>query len=589
MTQPAAGKATAGVLQIPVAATQKSSSTPAKKAPKPPAPRLKLLIRRLPPGLTQAELESALGAEWKVGAGKVDWLQYKPGKVSKDPAKPSRPSRAYIHVVSSEHVSSLANQVRQSSFLDASHTSNDPVLLGPPTLEFAPYAKIPGSRVRKDARQGTIDQDPEFIAFLESLTQPITKPATVDAIEPDEKNAAVVTTPLVQFIKDKKASKAKETAASKSSKRSEKESKQEKVQAKKLLQRPEKKLAPGPSSDEKPKGERVGKESGKAAKAAAGTSTKGGKAGASSTTKENTSTAASERKRERGNVAAAAKILQRDLGLTQAPARRRGKGGANDTASTKNESSRESSVPASEGSKKEAPSKPAKSAASSTKAKDREGGVSPSSRASGTATPPVNATTSSTKPAKGAKAKAAASPTPTATQAFLKHANASQGVTEALLEAAFSPFGTVTKVEIDKKKGFGYVDFAEPEGLQKAMAASPVSVAQSQVVVLERKANPGGEKPRKGGGSGGGRGDTTQQGKGEKAKASASANDGNSANGGGGAGGGGGSSRGSRGGRGSRNKGAKGGDGSKGGSNSGTGAGAGASASAEKSGGPEAK
>lgn len=84
MTQPAAGKATAGVLQIPVAATQKSASTLAKKAPKPPAPRLKLLIRRLPPGLTQAELEGALGEEWRLGAGKVDWLQYKPGKVSKE-------------------------------------------------------------------------------------------------------------------------------------------------------------------------------------------------------------------------------------------------------------------------------------------------------------------------------------------------------------------------------------------------------------------------------------------------------------------------------------------------------------------------
>lgn len=83
MTQLAAGRATAGVLPIPVAATQKST-TPAKKTPKPPAPRLKLLIRRLPPGLTQAELETALGQEWKVGAGKVDWLQYKPGKVSKE-------------------------------------------------------------------------------------------------------------------------------------------------------------------------------------------------------------------------------------------------------------------------------------------------------------------------------------------------------------------------------------------------------------------------------------------------------------------------------------------------------------------------
>lgn len=83
MSQP--GKPTAGLLQIPVAATQKSAATaPAKKAHKPPSPRLKLLIRRLPPGLTQTELEDALGQEWKTGAGKVDWLQYKPGKVSKE-------------------------------------------------------------------------------------------------------------------------------------------------------------------------------------------------------------------------------------------------------------------------------------------------------------------------------------------------------------------------------------------------------------------------------------------------------------------------------------------------------------------------
>ena len=82
MAQPS-GKGTAGVLQIPAAATQKSTPA-AKKAPKPPAPRLKLIIRRLPPGLTQAELEESLGSEWKVGGGKVDWVQYKPGKVSKE-------------------------------------------------------------------------------------------------------------------------------------------------------------------------------------------------------------------------------------------------------------------------------------------------------------------------------------------------------------------------------------------------------------------------------------------------------------------------------------------------------------------------
>jgi len=48
-------------------------------------------------------------------------------------------------------------------------------------------------------------------------------------------------------------------------------------------------------------------------------------------------------------------------------------------------------------------------------------------------------------------------------------------------------FGGIDKVEIDKRKGFAYVDFAEPEGLQKAMAVSPIKIAQGAVQVLERK------------------------------------------------------------------------------------------------------
>ena len=84
MTQIPAGKSTGGVLQIPVAATQKNTSATPKKAPKPAAPRLKLIVRRLPPGLTQAEFETALGPEWRIGGGKVDWFQYKPGKISKE-------------------------------------------------------------------------------------------------------------------------------------------------------------------------------------------------------------------------------------------------------------------------------------------------------------------------------------------------------------------------------------------------------------------------------------------------------------------------------------------------------------------------
>jgi regulator of nonsense transcripts 3 len=69
----------------------------------------------------------------------------------------------------------------------------------------------------------------------------------------------------------------------------------------------------------------------------------------------------------------------------------------------------------------------------------------------------------------------------------LKHANPSQGITEPLIEESLKVFGGIEKVEIDKRKGFAYVDFAEPEGLRKAMAASPIKIAQGAVQVLERK------------------------------------------------------------------------------------------------------
>jgi regulator of nonsense transcripts 3 len=42
-------------------------------------------------------------------------------------------------------------------------------------------------------------------------------------------------------------------------------------------------------------------------------------------------------------------------------------------------------------------------------------------------------------------------------------------------------------VEIDKRKGFAYVDFVEPEGLKNAMAANPIAVAQGTVQVMQRK------------------------------------------------------------------------------------------------------
>ena len=74
-----------GVLSIPVSATQKRSGPDSEGlGSKPATTRLKIIVRRLPPGLTQAEFEEVLGDDWKVNGGKVDWAVYKEGKISKE-------------------------------------------------------------------------------------------------------------------------------------------------------------------------------------------------------------------------------------------------------------------------------------------------------------------------------------------------------------------------------------------------------------------------------------------------------------------------------------------------------------------------
>ena len=67
---------------LPVSVLQKGNPAQPPRGPKAAQPRLKLICRRLPPGLTKAEFETALGDEWKRGAGKVDWINYRKGSIS---------------------------------------------------------------------------------------------------------------------------------------------------------------------------------------------------------------------------------------------------------------------------------------------------------------------------------------------------------------------------------------------------------------------------------------------------------------------------------------------------------------------------
>jgi regulator of nonsense transcripts 3 len=443
----------------------------------------------------------------------------------------------------------LGDRIRDSTFHDAAKSWQDSALVGPPTVEFAPYPKMPGGRRRNDNRQGTIDQDQEFKDFLESLTNPITKSAAPDADA--QKQEKVKTTPLIEALREKKANKDKPNSKANRNARGEakEDASDKKTQGK---QGKENALNAGDKNRRITKADKA-----QAAKDAVKILNKEAASAKESAAAAEKNTASPAPERKRGNVAGVKSLLQRDLGIGAAPNRRRGTkrevaAAASEAAAQPKESpapvqkakdvpaaAGPSSEKASQSSKKERPTRAERRAfkASLTdKSNDKVAATdvqaqAPTKSAAAPApqilkkpqpvqapAPPRGPAASRGPPTEPAAARNAASPAqknvasakqnappavvanpvpraapappkpdPTSKQAFLKHANPSQGITEPLIEESLKVFGGIEKVEIDKRKGFAYVDFAEPEGLQKAMAASPIKIAQGAVQVLERK------------------------------------------------------------------------------------------------------
>ncbi|TDZ37955.1 Regulator of nonsense transcripts UPF3 [Colletotrichum spinosum] len=539
---------------LPVSSQQAATEAPKSNKSRTPVEGDKVVIRRLPPGLTEQELWAILGDEWKAGQGLVSWHNFVSGKISHDPAKTSRPARVYLHVLKRESIFNLSNLIQARSWEDAKMTSNNPCLAGPPVLEAATYPKIPSGKKRTDPRQGTIDQDAEFMAFLQEMTDPghskEADPSDSKESEESKPEAKVTTTPLIEYLKEKKANKAKEAAAAKSAKQARQEGTKGKGSASTAEESKKgKKDSRAEKSVDRPK-ETVKiltkKASAEAAKAAETVVAQ---------IAQSSAVAQEAPKSRRAGIAAAARMLQRDLGISPGSAHRRARlDAAKAEADSKPTPSKEpaahapeatiapvaapaqSSSNASQNSDRNASSAASKSgrtrrggggkgSASDVKGKSAEAGNS--SNASTPAKAPVvllkkkDEEKSREKPEKADKvekepaasasqsAQARSNPptapkatgksnnakkgggsgtvTVGATRGFVKHANPSQGVTEALLKQAMEAFGTVTFVEIDKRKGFAYVDFSDHDGLVKAVAASPVTVAQGTVQVLERK------------------------------------------------------------------------------------------------------
>jgi regulator of nonsense transcripts 3 len=420
--------------------------------------------------------------------------------------------------------------VRQKSWEDAAGSWNSPSLVGLPVVEDSIFKRIPGGKRRSDARQGTIDQDPVFMQFLEDLANPTAAKDLRNDQEANEKAGKTQTTPLIEFLREKKI-KAKEAAAAKNSKHSRNDSKG--------------KAVANEDGGKKKSKESKAEKSGDAPKRTVKVMTKKAIAEAAEAAKASASTllAAQEdsQKRDgprgrRAGMFAVAKILQRDLGVSMAVAHRKvreakaqadkeaaAKPGKDDegdvsTPSTSQPSTASQNVPASpkaptnsrgprskkgasgselgKGKAAEKAADPAAPVAPQILQKKKEQGL-PSGQEASAASPadaksavPTGPKASQPKGAQsqgGKKSSGAVVPSPGATRGFVKHANPSQGVTEPLLKAAMESFGAVTFVEIDRRKGFAYVDFAEHGSLVKAMASSPITVAQASVQVLERK------------------------------------------------------------------------------------------------------
>lgn len=375
-----------------------------------------------------------------------------------------------------------------------------------------------------DARAGTIDQDPEFMSFLEGIANPSKEVSPELPDEGHSKNEKITTTPLVQYLREKKAIKNKEVSV-KSVKKQDTQNTKGKNS---------KDSAVNSEDSKKDRENKIDKSSAKTAKEAFKILNRETVSKPTST-QSNPPTSPSSEKisprpdiakiplyRQRGvAIAAHIRMLQRDLGISPARSNRQLRREVLDSQLSEKDETVDKVSPTSQA--PEPPSTPVQIVP--TAPKGRLGTHMNGRRGRGKGHHPIDpdnsvSTTMNAKPSNpvvllkksdspqtvqstvtdnspqlkkappigpSRKSPHVMPPIEGPTQAFVKHAHPSQGITEPLLREAMENFGRVSRVEIDKRKGFAYVNFLDAESLKKAMAASPISIGQGAVQVMPRK------------------------------------------------------------------------------------------------------
>ncbi len=129
-------------------------------APKAPNVRTKLIIRNLPPTLTEDAAIDALHAA--IPPPSYNFIDYIPGKLS---ATTIRPSRLYINLVDPAYVHRVHAALHNKLFVSQRGTQFRAA------VEYAPFQRTPGPG-KPDKRTGTIESDNDYVALCARLAAP---------------------------------------------------------------------------------------------------------------------------------------------------------------------------------------------------------------------------------------------------------------------------------------------------------------------------------------------------------------------------------------------------------------------------------
>ncbi|RZC18391.1 Regulator of nonsense transcripts UPF3 isoform A [Glycine soja] len=162
--------------------------------------KTKVVIRHLPPSLTQSDLFQHIDSHF---ASRYNWFSFRPGNNSH---KRQRHSRAYIDFKCPDDVFEFAE------FFDGHVFVNERGAQHKVIVEYAPSQRVPKPSAKKDGREGTIFKDPDYLEFLKLIAKPQEHlPSAEIQLERKESEQVgasketPIVTPLMEYIRQKRA------------------------------------------------------------------------------------------------------------------------------------------------------------------------------------------------------------------------------------------------------------------------------------------------------------------------------------------------------------------------------------------------